>query len=101
LGASQILSCQKSLKTLIPTEKMISITKELMLVETAIELRYGQIQKFQKISSASGKSILAKYGIDKNQYFNSLKYYSSNKEEINFIYSNIIDSLNVELNTMR
>ena len=98
-----LFSCESSLKLppkpddLIEKEKMISVSKELLLVETAIELRYGQMNKFYKIASKSGREILGKYQVTEKQYFNSLEYYSCHKDEITEIYDAVLDSLNVIL----
>jgi hypothetical protein len=95
------VSCQSDLKlperpeNLIQKDKMISVSRELLLVETAIEIRYGQLGKFYKISTKSGLDILVKYKVNEKQYFTSLEYYSCHKDEINEIYESILDSLNV------
>lgn len=99
-----LVSCKSQLdlpdppEDLLTKEEMITITKDLMLVEAAIEMRYGQITKFHKISTASGKAILKRNNCSEERYFSSLKYYSINEEEIDYIYSAILDSLNVEMN---
>lgn len=98
VGCKSQLDLPDPPEDLISKEEMVVITKELMLVEAAIELRYGQITKFHKISTASGKAILEKHKCTEDRYFRSLKYYSTNEEEIDFIYSSILDSLNVEMN---
>lgn len=98
LGCKSQLSLPEPPADVLSTEEMIVITKELMLVEAAIEQRYGQITKFHKISTQSGKDILKKHNCSQERYFSSLEYYSTNQEEIDQIYASILDSLNVELN---
>lgn len=99
-----LFSCQSDLKLpkkpkdLILKEKMIEVSQELLLVETAIETRYGTLAKFHKISTQSGREILKKYRISESQYFSSLRYYSCHKEEIEEIYNTILDNLNLMRN---
>ncbi|MBU2018588.1 MAG: DUF4296 domain-containing protein [Bacteroidetes bacterium] len=95
IGCKTELSLPDKPENVIDKNKMISVTKELLLVETAIELRYGQLGKFYKISTQSGLDILQKYDLTEKEYFASLKYYSSHKDQINEIYESVLDSLNV------
>mgnify|MGYP006154065537 CR=1 FL=1 len=99
-----LVGCNSTLKKpdapvdLLSQSKMIEVTKDLMLLEAGIENRYGQVAKYHKVMSASGKQLLKTHGITEKQYFTSLEYYSIHQEEMTRIYSVVLDSLNIQLN---
>lgn len=98
IGCNSTLRKPEAPVDLLSQTKMIQVTKDLMLLEAGIENRYGQVAKYHKIMSASGRELLKKHGVSEKQYFTSLEYYSTHQEEMTRIYSVVLDSLNIELN---
>jgi len=75
---------------------MISVTKDLILIESAIEGRYGQINKFHKIMAKSGEAVFEKNNMTKEKFERSFSYYSAHHDKLNEIYAAVLDSLNVQ-----
>jgi hypothetical protein len=97
-----IFSCQSNInlpskpKDLLNKSEMIRVMKDLILIESAIEGRYGQINKFHKIMAKSGEAIFEKNNITKERFERSFSYYSAHHEKLNEIYSAVLDSLNLQ-----
>ena len=88
-------------KDLIPREQMVNLMQDLILMESHLELSYGQINKFYKILNTSSDYILEKHHISRDRYDRSFTYYASNQEEMSSLYQKILDNLNIEGNIQR
>lgn len=101
-----LLSCKTEIKKPIEPENivsrnvMISITKELMLLESHISISYGDVAVFYKIINASSDSIFRKYKIPRYRYIKTFEYYSTNPDKMTQLYLDVLDRLNVEKNSI-
>lgn len=75
---------------------MISILKDLVLIEGHLSITYKQIQSYHKIMIASSREVFRKHGITKNDYEKSFDYYAADQEEITQIYSEVLNELTFE-----
>lgn len=81
---------------LINQQKMIEILSEIHILEASI---YEQFHKTKKDSMLTyfnfyKTKIIEKHGINEVVFDSSYSYYSKNIEELNIIYSTVLDSLN-------
>ncbi len=82
---------------LIDEEKMKKIMSEMMLLETAVQLKYTDVLESKKIINHSGNKLLKSYGEDSLTYTQSFNYYASNKEQMKEMYNEILEEYNVSL----
>ena len=82
---------------LIDEEKMKKIMSEMMLLETAVQLKYSDVIVSKKIIEHSGNKLLKSYGEDSLNYSQSFNYYASNKEQMQEMYNEILEEYNVSL----
>jgi hypothetical protein len=98
----QISSCTDSIngkatpENLIPRDSIVLILKDMALIESHIQTKYLHVSRFQKTMKMSGKKILDHYSISHKRFEESIDYYGSRQEEMQSIYSQILDSLNKE-----
>lgn len=81
---------------LIPRDSMVIVLKDLILVESHVQSKYMHVSRFQKTMKMSGKKILDEYGISHNRFESSMDYYGSHQDQMQSIYTEILDSLNKE-----
>lgn len=90
-------------KDLISQEKMVEITKELVLIEGHVDLSYKIITKYHKIVKASTDAVFNKYGVSRARYGRSFDYYAADQEKLTEIYAAVLDELTLmkgEQNTL-
>jgi hypothetical protein len=98
----QISSCTDSInekatpENLIPRDSLVIVLKDMTLIESHIQAKYLHVSRFQKTMKMSGKKILDHYSISHKRFEESMDYYGSRQEEMQSIYSQILDSLNKE-----
>lgn len=80
---------------LLPEDTMVLLLKDMTVVESHIQMRYGQASVYKELMERSGKEILDKYSVSEQRYESSLEYYGSRQLEMQAIYSRVIDSLNL------
>jgi hypothetical protein len=81
---------------LISKTEMVSLTKELLLLESHIELSYGQVGTFYKILNSSSDYVFKKHQISRDRYVRAFDYYASNQDKMTDLYQVVLDSLNLE-----
>ena len=82
---------------LIEEDKMKKIMSEMMLLETAIQLKYPNATTSKKTIEISGNKLLKSYGEDSSSYTQSFNYYASNKEQMKEMYNEILEEYNISL----
>ena len=96
-----VLSCRDEVslvpkpKQLVPEDTMVMLLKDMTVIESHIQMRYGQASVYKELMEKSGKEILDKYSVSEKRYESSLEYYGSRQLEMQAIYSRVIDSLNL------
>jgi hypothetical protein len=88
----------KAPKDVIPHKEMVSLTKDLLLLESHIELSYGQIATFYKILNTSSDHVFKKHKISRDRYNRSFEYYAADQDKLTEIYQEVLDSLNIQIN---
>lgn len=102
-----VFSCQSEIrkpaapKDEVPKEKMVSLTKDLLLLESHIELSYGQVSKFYKILNSSSDQVFKKHHILREQYIRTFDYYAGDQEKMELLYQEVLDSLNIDRNILQ
>ncbi|MFN5635111.1 MAG: DUF4296 domain-containing protein [Flavobacteriia bacterium] len=81
---------------LIEKEKFVQIIKELSLVESYVQLKYGHVSRFQETIIMSGNAIFKKYKVAPKQFEASMDYYASHQMEMQDIYAQVLELLNQE-----
>lgn len=87
----------KEPKNLIPREKMVPLLTELIKLEAYITDEYGNITLYHKVMINTGDSLLKAKGFTKDQFESSIEYYGSRQEEMQGLYSDVLENLNNEL----
>lgn len=85
---------------LIPRDTMVMILKDMSLLESHIQAKYIHVSRFQETMKRSGKKLLDAYGVSHDRFDRSMDYYGSRQEEMQSIYTEILDSLNSEAITV-
>ena len=81
---------------LIDKEKFVQIIKELSLVESHVQLKYGHVSRFQETMIMSGRAIFKKYKVTPKQFEMSMDYYASHQAQMQEIYAEVLELLNQE-----
>jgi hypothetical protein len=95
-----LASCRDEVKgfnlsdNLIPRDTMVMLIKDMSLLESHVQMKYIQVNRYHKTMKKSGDLILKKYQISPERYESSMNYYGSHQEEMQSIYSQVLDSLN-------
>jgi hypothetical protein len=87
-------------KNLIPRDSMVMVLKEMTLLEAHIQTKYMHVSRFKETMLLSGKKLLEKHHISSQRYEESMAYYGARQDEMQSIYSEILDSLN-QMATMK
>lgn len=85
---------------LIEEGKMKKIMSEMMLLETAIQLKSPDVTTSKKIMKISGNKLLKSFGVDSLNYTESFNYYASNKEVMQQMYNEILEEYNVSVSKL-
>ncbi len=88
-------------KDLIPKEKMENIMYELGKLETMAEKQYGTVDKYYDILLKSGDSVLSSFDVTREQYLNSIRYYSVYQKEMIGMQNELLERLNRDLGELR
>jgi hypothetical protein len=83
-------------KDLIPRDTLVSLLKEITLLESYYQNKFGHISLFHQSLKRVGLNVLNAYHISYNRYERSMDYYGSHLSEMQSIYSQLLDSLNRE-----
>lgn len=76
----------------IPPEKMVLILKDMHIIQSYLyEQKLPNEERIKK-SKQLYHSILAKYKVSKEDFHNSMNYYSQNVQEFDSVYKLIIES---------
>lgn len=95
-----LASCRDEVKgfdstdNLVPRDTMVMLIKDMSLLESHVQMKYIQVNRYHKTMKKSGDIILKKYRVSPERYESSLNYYGSHQEEMQSIYSQVLDSLN-------
>ena len=85
---------------LIPRDTFVLILEELSLVESHVQDTYTHVGVYKDLMKKSGESILDKYHVDPNRFERTMDYYGTRQEELQSIYSQVLDSLNKEASAL-
>lgn len=83
-------------KDLVPRDTTVMILKEISLVESYVQNKYSHVAVFKELMKNSGNEILKKFHVSRMRFENSIDFYASQQELMRSIYSEVLDSLNVE-----
>lgn len=86
---------------LIQKEKMIEVMTELIKLETHIKETYVRVDRFYPVMTASGDSLLRTMGVSPESFDSSMKYYGSHQEQMQQIYSEVLEELSQELGELQ
>jgi hypothetical protein len=81
---------------LIEKDKFIKIIKELSLVESYVQLKYGHVSRFQETMILSAKAIFKDYKVTPKQFEASMDYYATHQTQMQEIYTAVLEALNQE-----
>jgi len=81
---------------LIEKDKFVNIIKELSLVESHVQLKYGHVSRFQETMIMSGNAIFKQYKVTPKQFEESMDYYASHQKQMQEIYAEVLELLNQE-----
>ncbi len=81
---------------LVPRDTMIMVLKDLSLIEAHLQTEYVQLSNYYRSLKLSGDAILQKYHLSTSRVEESLVYYGSNHTEMQEMYTEILDTLNVQ-----
>lgn len=95
-GCTDGLSGISKPSDLIPRDTMVLILKDMSLLESHIQAKYVHVSRFQETMKRSGKKILDNYHVSHDRYNRSMDYYGSRQDQMQSIYTEILDSLNSE-----
>lgn len=102
LGILLMFSCTDQIgakpepSNLIEKEKFVQIIKELSLVESHVQLKYGHVSRFQETMIMTGKAIFKEYKVTPKQFEMSMDYYASHQTQMQEIYAEVLELLNQE-----
>ena len=86
---------------IIEKRVFISLLKEIHLYESSYELKKSNDAEIQKnILVNSYKKLYVKYGTNKQQFEETLSYYSNSPNEIEVIYNEVITALSNEKDSL-
>jgi hypothetical protein len=95
-------SCTESMngfqqpKDLVPRDTTVMILKEISLVESYVQNKYSHVAVFKELMKNSGNEILKKFHVGRVRFEKSIDFYASQQDLMRSIYSEVLDSLNVE-----
>ena len=82
---------------ILPEKEMASILKEMHLAEANFELlRKNKKELAQNTLLSSYQEIYSKYNIDKNEFQQTIEYYSNYPEKLEGIYSKVLEGMTKE-----
>jgi hypothetical protein len=81
---------------LIGRDSMVMVLREIVVLESYMQTRYQSVHIYHKAMSASGKKCLKKYRISPDRFERSYGYYVSHQQELQSIYTEVLDSLTKE-----
>jgi Domain of unknown function (DUF4296) len=86
---------------LIGRDTMVMVIRDLSVLESYAQMRYQLVNNYHKVMKSSGRVCLQKYGIDPRRFEQSYNYYASQQDELQSIYTEVMDSLTKEVNTLK
>lgn len=85
---------------LIERDSMVVVMRELVVLESYLQNRYQHVNNYYKVMTLSGKKCLQKYHFTPDRFERSYDYYASRQEEMQSIYTEVMDSLTKEVNEL-
>lgn len=80
---------------LVPEDTMVLVLRDLSIIESHIQMKYGQASIYKDLMVRSGNLVFEKYTMNSDRFENSLEYYGSRQMQMQAIYARVIDSLNL------
>jgi len=99
-GCSSGIQKPAAPKDVIARDSMVVVLRELVVLEAHAETRYQRVQNYYKMMDATGKACLEKHHISPDRFSRSFDYYASHQEELQSIYTEVMDSINMEVNRL-
>lgn len=78
-------------------KEMIAVLIDMSVLEAHISINFLQPEVYSETMLKSAEVIFDKHKIDEETYLNSLNYYANRPDELNDIYTELIDSLQIAL----
>jgi hypothetical protein len=95
LSACQLSSnSEKNTSKLIHKDTLVSVLRELMLVESHVQFMYGQVSIYKDVMKESGLAILKKHALKEDRFDYTMNYYGTHQAELITLYKQVLDSLN-------
>jgi len=85
---------------LIPRSKMVTVIKDMMILESHIQANYGQVGTYYKVMQRSGDSLLTTFNLDRETFEASMDYYGSRQDKMKKIYADALEQMNEELGNL-
>ena len=86
---------------ILPEKELVSILKEVHLAEANFELlKTNGKELAQNTLLNNYQEIYSKYNIDKNEFQQTLEYYSNYPEKLERIYSKVLEGITEERSTL-
>ncbi|MDH4472796.1 MAG: DUF4296 domain-containing protein [Fluviicola sp.] len=85
---------------LIGRDTMVMVIRDLSVLESYAQTRYQLVNNYHKVMKSSGRVCLDKYRIDPRRFERSYNYYTSRQDELQSIYTEVMDSLTKEVNAL-
>lgn len=102
-----LVGCQGDLKLpsapadLIEKDSMVLLLKDISLLESAVQLRYQNVNTYYKIMGATGNHYLKSKHINPKRFERSYDYYVAHETELMEIYEQVLDSLNADASKLQ
>lgn len=74
---------------LVEKEQLIPVLTDLSIIESVYQVKYIQVSRYSTLLQREADSIFQKYNITREDYENSMEYYSHNQEEMLEIYQQV------------
>ena len=102
-----LYSCSSELKKpqapddLISRDSMVVVMRQLVVLESHIDSKYQNVQNYHKLVKKTGNKLLEDFNISPARFERSYDYYAGHQEKLQSIYTEVLDSLNIEVNKLK
>ncbi|MBI3239058.1 MAG: DUF4296 domain-containing protein [Flavobacteriia bacterium] len=87
-------------RDLIGRDTMVMVIRELTVLESYAQTRYQLVNNYHKVMKSSGRRCLQQFNLDPKRFERSYNYYASRQDELQSIYTEVMDSLTKEVNAL-
>jgi hypothetical protein len=103
IGLMILISCSDTIghvdepADLVARDTMIRVLKELAIMEGYMQNNFIQLSSNQQTIKNTGDAVLKKFNLNFERFERSLNFYCSNQEQMQSIYEEVLDSLQMDL----